>query len=67
AAHLFTNSDIWKYCETFPLIDHKVDVLIDFYRQLDPVFDRIYFRNLTRSDDSLTGEVEESGSPTASP
>ena len=47
AAHLFTNPELWKYCERYPRIDHKVDVLIDFYRSLDARFDRLYFRALT--------------------
>jgi len=48
AAHLFTNPELWTYCETYPRIDQKVDVLIDFYRRLDPTLDRLYFRRLTR-------------------
>ncbi|MDF1824871.1 MAG: hypothetical protein P1U68_09525 [Verrucomicrobiales bacterium] len=47
AAHLFTNPALWAYCRDYPRVDHKVDVLIDFYRTLDPVFDRYYFRELT--------------------
>lgn len=47
AAHLFTNPNLWSYCRDFPGIDHKVDVLIDFYRSLDATFDRYYFRSLT--------------------
>lgn len=50
AAHLFTNPTIWKYCAEFPRIDQKVDVLVDFYRELDPEMDRLYFRNLTKPD-----------------
>ena len=46
AAHLFTNPDLWGFCERFPRIDQKVDVLIDFYRKLDPTMDRIYFRQI---------------------
>lgn len=48
AAHLFTNPELWDFCRDHPRIDHKVDVLIDFYRELDPEFDRLYFRNLTQ-------------------
>lgn len=47
AAHLFTNPTLWSYCRDYPRIDHKVDVLVDFYRSLDPLFDRYYFRELT--------------------
>ncbi len=47
AAHLFTNPALWSYCRDYPRIDHKVDVLIDFYRSLNPLFDRYYFRELT--------------------
>lgn len=47
AAHLFTNPDIWEYCRDHKRIDHKIDVLIDFYRTLDPALDRIYFRQIT--------------------
>lgn len=47
AAHLFTNPNIWDYTRAHPRIDHKVDVLIDFYRTLDPALDRVYFRQLT--------------------
>lgn len=47
AAHLFTDPEIWKFCEDYPRIDQKVDVLIDFYRTLNPTMDRLYFRNLT--------------------
>jgi hypothetical protein len=47
AAHLFTNPDLWSYCQKFPRLDQKVDTLIDFYRGLDPSFDRLYFRTLT--------------------
>ncbi len=46
AAHLFTNPDLWDYCRRYPRIDQKVDVLIDFYRALDPALDRLYFRRL---------------------
>ena len=46
AAHLFTNPELWSYCETYPRIDQKVDVLIDFYRRLDPRMDRLFFRRL---------------------
>lgn len=47
AAHLFTNPEIWEFCRQYPRIDQKVDVLIDFYRRLDPSMDRLYFRRLT--------------------
>lgn len=46
AAHLFTNPSLWTYAAAYPRIDHKVDVLIDFYRALDPTLDRLYFRTL---------------------
>lgn len=46
AAHLFTNPDIWDYCRQYPRVDQKIDVLIDFYRELDSSFDRLYFRQL---------------------
>ncbi len=52
AAHLFTNPDLWWFCHEHPRIDHKVDVLIDFYRALHPDFDRIYFRDLTLPTDT---------------
>ncbi|MDF1656109.1 MAG: hypothetical protein P1U58_00775 [Verrucomicrobiales bacterium] len=54
AAHLFTNPDLWSYCRDFPKIDHKVDVLIDFYRSLDESFDRYYFRSITDTDHAGT-------------
>lgn len=47
AAHLFTNPDLWNYCAKFPRIDQKVDVIIDFYRAVDPTMDRLFFRRLT--------------------
>lgn len=47
AAHLFTNPRIWEYSRDYRGIDHKVDVLIDFYRALNPALDRIHFRNIT--------------------
>ncbi len=47
AAHLFTNPEIWHFCQTYPSIDQKIDVLIDFYRTLSPEMDRLYFRKLT--------------------
>lgn len=47
AAHLFTNPELWAYCQKYPRLDQKVDTLIDFYRDLDPSFDRLYFRTLT--------------------
>ncbi|MEM9284105.1 MAG: hypothetical protein AAGA96_19985 [Verrucomicrobiota bacterium] len=47
AAHLFTNPELWKYCERYPRIDQKVDVLIDFYRTLHPEMNRLYFRRIT--------------------
>jgi len=56
AAHLFTNGELWDLCVRFPRIDQKVDVLIDFYRGLDPRMDRIYFRNLTRTPQVLSGQ-----------
>lgn len=46
-AHLFTNPEIWEYCRQYPRIDQKIDVLIDFFRRLDPKMDRLYFRRLT--------------------
>jgi len=51
-AHLFTNPEIWSLGVTYPRIDQKIDVLIDFFRALDPNMDRIYFRNLTRGDNA---------------
>jgi hypothetical protein len=47
AAHLFTNPELWEFCRQYPRIDQKVDVLIDFYRRLDPKMDRLYFRRMT--------------------
>lgn len=47
AAHLFTNPELWEFCRQYPRIDQKVDILIDFYRRLDPKLDRLYFRRLT--------------------
>lgn len=47
AAHLFTNPEVWEFCRQYPRIDQKVDVLIDFYRRLDPSMDRLFFRRLT--------------------
>lgn len=46
AAHLFTDPELWDFCRRYPRVDQKVDVLIDFYRALDPSMDRIYFRRL---------------------
>lgn len=46
AAHLFTNPELWDYCRRYPRIDQKVDILIDFYRALDPSLDRLFFRRL---------------------
>jgi hypothetical protein len=57
AAHLFTNPDLWGFCERFPRIDQKVDVLIDFYRKLDPNMDRLYFRRIA-THPSATSEPE---------
>ena len=54
AAHLFTNPSLWTYAAAYPRIDHKVDVLIDFYRSLDPTFDRLYFRTLTKRPEPET-------------
>ena len=54
AAHLFTNPELWEYCCDFPKIDHKVDVLIDFYRAIDDTFDRYYFRNMTTPEEEST-------------
>lgn len=48
AAHLFTNPSLWTYAAAYPRIDHKLDVLIDFYRSLDPTLDRLYFRTLNK-------------------
>ncbi|NNE91396.1 MAG: hypothetical protein HKN23_07095 [Verrucomicrobiales bacterium] len=47
AAHLFTNPEIWTYCERHPRLDLKVDVLIDFYTQIDPALNRLHFRRIT--------------------
>jgi len=47
-AHLFTNPELWVFCERYPRIDQKVDVAIDFFRRLNPKFDRLYFRGLTK-------------------
>jgi len=47
AAHLFTNPELWEYCRQYPRIDQKVDVLVDFFRRLDPKMDRLHFRRLT--------------------
>ncbi len=58
AAHLFTNPDLWSFCERYPRIDQKVDVLIDFYRKLDPTMDRLYFRRIA---------VEPSATPEPAP
>ncbi len=49
AAHLFTNPDLWDFCKSYPRVDQKVDVLIDFYNKLDDSMDRLFFRNLTES------------------
>ncbi len=49
-AHLFTNPELWNLSVKYPRIDQKVDILIDFFRTLDPEMDRIYFRNLTRGE-----------------
>ena len=49
AAHLFTNPELWRLCQEHPRIDQKIDVLIDFYRQIDPRMDRLYFRRLTEA------------------
>ncbi len=46
-AHVFTNSELWVYCQRYPRIDQKVDIVIDFFRRLDPKLDRLYFRSLT--------------------
>ncbi len=53
AAHLFTNPEIWSFCRRYPRLDQKIDVLIDFYRKLDPEMDRLYFRDLTRAKDPV--------------
>ena len=58
AAHLFTNPDLWSFCERYPRIDQKVDVLIDFYRKLHPSMDRLYFRRIA---------VEPSATPEPAP
>ena len=58
AAHLFTNPSLWTYAAAYPRIDHKVDVLIDFYRTLDPTFDRLYFRTLSKRPDPETTNSE---------
>ncbi len=47
AAHLFTNPKIWEYCARYPRIDQKIDVLIDFYSQIDSSLDRMHFRRIT--------------------
>lgn len=77
AAHLFTNPQVWEFCSLFPRFDHKIDVLVDFYRELDPVFDRLYFRHLTMPpteasapNESLpptTPEPTGASSPTTAP
>tara|TARA_R110002096_G_scaffold32485_2_gene94383 strand:+ start:6773 stop:7597 length:825 start_codon:yes stop_codon:yes gene_type:complete len=54
-AHLFTNPDLWNYCERFPRIDQKVDIIIDFYRSLDVRMNRLYFRRIT-AEPSATPE-----------
>jgi hypothetical protein len=54
AAHLFTNPELWEFCRQYPRIDQKVDVLIDFYRRLDPKMDRLYFRRMTLGPTSTT-------------
>lgn len=46
-AHVFTNPELWTYCQRYPRIDQKVDVVIDFFRRLNPKLDRLYFRRLT--------------------
>lgn len=56
AAHLFTNPRLWDLCAEHPRIDQKVDVLIDFYRRIDPLMDRVYFRNLTRGENDVLPE-----------
>ncbi len=53
AAHLFTNPEIWRFCQMYPRLDQKIDVLIDFYRGLDPQMDRLYFRDLTKVKDPV--------------
>ncbi len=58
AAHLFTNPGLWTYCERYPRIDQKIDVLIDFYRALDPRMNRLYFRRIA---------VEPSATPEPAP
>jgi len=58
AAHLFTNPDLCTFCERYPRIDHKVDVLIDFYRKLSPAMARLYFRRIA---------VESSATPEPAP
>ncbi|MDA7922326.1 hypothetical protein N9B73_11265 [Verrucomicrobiales bacterium] len=58
AAHLFTNPSLWTYAAAYPRIDHKVDVLIDFYRTLDPTFDRLYFRTLNKRPEPATTTSE---------
>jgi len=65
AAHLFTNDEIWTYARRFPLLDQKIDVLIDFYRAVDPVFDRLHFRRLTAGE--RPGRVPESATPSSTP
>jgi len=57
AAHLFTNPNLWDYCRDYPKIDHKIDVLIDFYRSLNDTFDRYYFRSLTEKDEPKPGKT----------
>lgn len=56
AAHLFTNPKLWEFCRDHPRIDHKIDVLIDFYRELHVDFDRLYFRELTRTASSSSSK-----------
>ncbi|MEM7696802.1 MAG: hypothetical protein AAF236_00170 [Verrucomicrobiota bacterium] len=48
AAALFTDKQIWMHAAGSANLAQKVDVLIDFYRAVDPRFDRIFFHRLTQ-------------------
>ena len=63
AAHLFTNPEIWQYCARFPRLDQKVDVMIDFYRQLHPEMDRLYFRAMSAQEAEERKKMAEEEKP----
>jgi hypothetical protein len=47
AAELFLNRPgFWQAVEESPLIAKKVDLAIEFYSNIDPIFDQQYFRSL---------------------